>query len=143
MYSQWEILHSYVYSQLFSSAITFGADSVDPLLVSTQFLFTLTDFHIFGCKLFDLAVHRTFKKEVAFHTSVYVVNKSQVGRLVECTWRRRPNGVDIQCCNKLAKYMANRSRKGMTWQSFSARKRRIQWEWHMFSTLNHCLMLTG
>jgi hypothetical protein len=100
------------YSQWFSSAIAFGADNVDPLLVSTQFLFTLMDFHIFGCEPFDLAVHRAFKKEVAFHTSVYIANQSQVGRLVECAWRRRPNGVDIRCCNKLAKYVATRPRKG-------------------------------
>ncbi|KAG2048613.1 hypothetical protein BDR06DRAFT_895288, partial [Suillus hirtellus] len=81
--------------QWFSSAIAFGADSVDPLLVSTQFLFTLMDFHIFGCELFDLAVHCAFKKEVTFHTSVYVANQSQIGHLVECTWRWWPNGVDV------------------------------------------------
>ncbi|KAG2112200.1 hypothetical protein BD769DRAFT_1364631, partial [Suillus cothurnatus] len=98
--------------QWFSSVIAFGADNVDPLLVSTQFLFTLMDFHIFGCEPFDLAVHRAFKREVAFHTSVYIANQSQVGRLVECAWRRRPNGVDVRCCNKLAKYVANRPRKG-------------------------------
>jgi hypothetical protein len=116
--SWWEIhdhreIFTYAfYSQWFSSVIAFGADNVDPLLVSTQFLFTLMDFHIFGCEPFDLAVHRAFKREVAFHTSVYIANQSQVGRLVECAWRRRPNGVDVRCCNKLAKYVANRPRKG-------------------------------
>lgn len=90
----------------------FGAENVDPILVSSQFLFTLMDFHIFGCEPFDLAVHRAFKKEVAAHTSIYVVNQSRVGRLVECAWWRRPNGVDIRCCNALAKYVTNRQKNG-------------------------------
>lgn len=70
------------------------------------------DFHVFGCEPFDLAVHRAFKKEVAAHTTVYVASQSQVGRLVECAWRRRPNGVDIQCCNRLAKYVTSSRRGG-------------------------------
>ncbi|KAG1903769.1 uncharacterized protein F5891DRAFT_1184718 [Suillus fuscotomentosus] len=109
--------------QWFSSAIAFGADSVDPLLVSTQFLFTLMDFHIFGCEPFDLAVHRAYKKEVASHTSVYIANQSQVGRLIECAWRRRPNGVDVRCCNTPAKYVATRPHKGKDVAIFRCREK--------------------
>ncbi|RDB30815.1 hypothetical protein Hypma_005824 [Hypsizygus marmoreus] len=97
-------------SSCFTSTFAFGAASVDPLTVTSHFIQTVVDFHIFGCESLEAAVLRAFKPEVASHTPVYVFSGQFTARLVNATLRRRPNGEDIRCCDQIPKYLETQHR---------------------------------
>lgn len=101
-----------VFSHWFRSVLAFGGHSVDPLHVTSHFIQTLLDFHIFSNESLRKSLIRAYKVEVSMHTSVVVAHSLTVIRMVNAAWRRRPNGVDVRCCNQVPKYVATREIEG-------------------------------
>lgn len=110
-------------SAYFQTVIAFGADNVDPLTVSTHFISTFLNFHIFSCEPVQKAVMRAFKHEVSSHTSVYIATEGDVLNLVDASWRRRPNGEDIRCCNQVPKYVNTTEIRGEITIKFRCQQR--------------------
>lgn len=99
-------------SKSFHSVFVFGGDNVDPLHVTSHFVHTILDFHVFGRDSLQKATMRAFKPEVSAHTSVFLAQNGTVLRFTNAAWRRRPNGVDIRCCNQIPKYVTTKNVDG-------------------------------
>lgn len=92
-------------SKRFSAVFAFGASVLDPILVTTQFLTSIVDYYLFGQESLWTAVHRTLKQEIMKHTSIYVGSEVTVQKIVDASWRLRPNGQEVRCCQQVPKYV--------------------------------------
>lgn len=86
--------------------LAFGAAALDPILVMGQFVTSVVDYFIFGQEELWTAIYRSLKQEIMQHTSIYVGYHGQVHRIVDASWRRKPNGEEVRCCQQVAKYVA-------------------------------------
>lgn len=89
----------------FTHVFAFDAPLLDPNWISCHVVTTILDFSVFGCDSMWKTLQRVAKPEVLFHTSVYLGTSGDVYRLRLAPIRRRPNGVDICCCNQAATYL--------------------------------------
>ncbi|KAI0716937.1 hypothetical protein C8Q76DRAFT_616816 [Earliella scabrosa] len=92
-------------SKRFSAVFAFGAPILDPILVTSQFVTSIVDYYIFGQESLLTATMRALKQEVMKHTTVYIGSEGAVKRVVDAPWRRKPNGIEIRCCQQVPKYM--------------------------------------
>ncbi|KAI0715606.1 hypothetical protein C8T65DRAFT_573002, partial [Cerioporus squamosus] len=92
-------------SRKFSSVVAFDAPALDPILVVSQFVTSVADYYILGQEDLWPAIRHSLKQEIMKHTSVYVARHGDIYRVSDAPLRRRPNGVDVRCCQQIAKYM--------------------------------------
>lgn len=98
-------------SEKFNAVFSFGAASVDPILVSNQFVTVILEFSVFGQETVWNALERAAKPNVLFHTAIYLGIGGQVFKTCTAPLRRRPNGTEILCCNQTPKYMGHTRNK--------------------------------
>lgn len=92
------------HSDSFGAVFAFGAPVLDPILTVSQFVTSVVDYFIFGQEGLWSAVRHTMKQEIMKHTSIYVATSGTAWKISDASWRRRPNGEDIRCCQQPAKY---------------------------------------
>ncbi|RPD63609.1 hypothetical protein L227DRAFT_496659, partial [Lentinus tigrinus ALCF2SS1-6] len=92
-------------SRRFTTVLAFGADVLDPIFIMGQFVTSVLDYHIFGQESIWTAIYRALKQDIVAHTSIYVGQAGEIQEIVDASWRRKPNGEDVRCCQQLAKYV--------------------------------------
>ncbi|KAI0685040.1 hypothetical protein C8T65DRAFT_592892 [Cerioporus squamosus] len=92
-------------SRSFTAVLAFGAAVLDPILVMGQFVTSTVDYYVMGQEELWTAIYRSLKQEIMQHTSIYVGCGSTIHKIVDASWRRRPNGEDVRCCQQAAKYI--------------------------------------
>ncbi|KAI1783266.1 hypothetical protein LXA43DRAFT_903878 [Ganoderma leucocontextum] len=91
-------------SKHFSAVFAFGAPVLDPILIMTQFVTSLVDYYVMGQEDLWLAIRYSLKQEVIKHTSIFVGHGGDVFNVCDASWRSRPNGEEVQCCQQPSKY---------------------------------------
>ncbi|RPD52217.1 hypothetical protein L227DRAFT_515173 [Lentinus tigrinus ALCF2SS1-6] len=92
-------------SQRFTAVLAFGAHVLDPIFIMGQFVTSVVDYHIFGQESVWTAIYRALRQDIVSHTPIYVGHRGDVQRIVDASWRRKPNGDDVRCCHQMAKYV--------------------------------------
>ena len=103
-------------SKSFTATLAFGAAALDPILVMGQFVTSAVDYYILGQEDLWTAIHRSLKQEIMQHTSIYVSCGGKIYKIVDASWRRRPNGEEVRCCQQAAKYIKTDSSGRITFR---------------------------
>ena len=85
--------------------LAFGTHVLDPILVMAQFMTSVVDYYFLGQEDAWTAVYRAVKQEIMQHTSIYLGLDGKVHRIMDASWRRKPNGEEVRCCQQVAKYV--------------------------------------
>ena len=83
----------------FGSTVAFGADFVDPSIVSPHFIQRYYDSHVVGCKPPLAAVTDAFSDYVGRHTDVFLLQKETAARFYSAPYSR-PHGIPVICCGQ-------------------------------------------
>ncbi|KAI1785682.1 hypothetical protein LXA43DRAFT_899252 [Ganoderma leucocontextum] len=88
----------------FGSVFAFGAPSLDPVLISNQFIANILYLSIFGREKVIHAFYRAATVPVLHHTPVFVAINKCVYRIRIAHLRSRPNGEELRCCNQTPQF---------------------------------------
>ncbi|KAI1782475.1 hypothetical protein LXA43DRAFT_977548 [Ganoderma leucocontextum] len=91
-------------SKHFSAVFAFGAPILDPVLIMSQFVTSVVDYFVMGQEDLWSTIRYSVKQEVIKHTSIFVGQGGDIFKVCDASWRSRPNGEEVRCCQHPAKY---------------------------------------